>query len=255
MTENAFSQKNDAFYKEFFGARKQTILALKKLYEKEYFEDEELAKKRERMYLQEFDRLKKYFNIDKGGSVLDIGCGTGNFLSLFGEKWRKYGIEVSDFAREVARKKGIITDFELKDEFFDLIIFRGTLQHIPDPIYKVGECYYWLKKGGGLAFLATPNTNSIYYKLFNTLPFLDEPFNFLLPSDKMLKQILTNFGFEIKGFEYPYRNTPYAHPAMDIFFFLLKLLKIRKNIKFPFYRNIMECYAQKPIAQNDEAME
>lgn len=219
------------------------MLKLKKLYEKEYFEDKGQARKREKMYLQEFARLKEYFDIDRGGNVLDIGCGTGGFLSLFGAKWEKYCIEVSDFAQGIAREKGITTDFTPKPDFFDLIIFRGTLQHIPDPIYKIGECYYWLKKGGGLAFLATPNTNSIYYKLFNTLPFLDESRNFLLPSDKMLKQILTNFGFEIKGFEYPYRNTPYARPAKDIFFFLLKLLG--KDTKFPFYRNMMECYAQK----------
>jgi len=226
------------------GARRQTILRLKKLYEAEYFEDKELARKRSKMYLQEFTRLKKYLDINKGGNVLDVGCGTGDFLSLFATGWKKYGIEISDFAREIAQKKGIITDFELKDNFFDLIIFRGTIQHIPDPISKIGECYYWLKEGGFLVFLATPNTNSIYYKLFNTLPMLAERYNFLLPSDIMLRQILTNFGFKVKAFEYPYRNTPYARPTRDIFSFFLKLF-IRKDIKFPFYRNMLECYAQK----------
>ena len=197
------------------------------------------------MHLQEFTRLKKYFDIGKGGNVLDMGCGTGNFLSLFGKRWNKYGIEVSDFARGIAKKGGIITDFELKDDFFDLIIFRGTIQHIPDPISRIGECYHWLNAYGGLAFLATPNINCIYYKFFNTLPMINERYNFLLPSDKMLKQILVNFGFRIKGFEYPYINTPYACPARDILYFFFKLFKIRKDIKFPFYRNIMECYAQK----------
>ena len=237
---------DDIFFKEFFGARKETILKLKKLYEKEYFENEELAKKRKVMYLKDFSRLKKYFNLNKGGNVLDIGCGTGDFLSLFGKEWIKYGIEVSDFARAVAKEKGVITDFEIKDNCFDLIIFRGTIQHIPDPIRRIGECYYWLKKGGGIVFLATPNTNSVYYKLFNDLPMLSETRNFLLPSDIMLKQILVNFGFKIKGFEYPYLDTPYASPAKDILYFLLKLLKIKKDIKFPFYKNLMECYAEKP---------
>lgn len=236
---------DNAFFKEFFGARKETILRLKKLYKKEYFEDEELAKKRKVMYSEEFSRLKKYFNLDKGGNILDIGCGTGEFLSLFGKEWRKCGIEVSDFARAIAEEKGVITDFEIKDNFFDLIIFRGTIQHIPDPIYRIGECYYWLKKGGGIVFLATPNTNSIYYKLFNDLPMLSGTRNFLLPSDIMLKQILTNFGFKVKGIEYPYIDTPYASPVRDIFYFLLKLLRIKKDIKFPFYKNLMECYAEK----------
>lgn len=237
--------KNDLIAKKYFGARIHTLLRLKRLYEREYFEDERLAKHREKMYQQEFNSLLKYFNTEKGGNVLDIGCGTGGFLSQFGTHWIKYGIEISDFARRVAQQKGIVTNFELRDNFFDLIIFRGTLQHIPDPISKIEECYYWLKEEGGLIFLATPNTNSIYYKLFNNLPMLGESYNFLLPSDIMLKQILVNFGFKIKGLEYPYKNTPYAFPARDILLFVLKLLKIRKDVEFPFYRSVMECYAVK----------
>jgi len=248
LPTHVFKKKDgDLFFNKFFGARKQTILRLKKLYDKKYFENKELREKREKMYLQEFARIKKYFDIDKGGNVLDIGCGTGDFLSLFSKKWKKYGIEISDSAREIARKKGVIVDFELKNRFFDLIIFRGTIQHIPDPIHRIGECYYWLKDYGGLIFLATPNINSIYYKLFNTLPMLDERYNFFLPSDKILKQILNNFGFRLKKIEYPYRNTPYACFIKDLFNFLLKFFGIRKNIKFPFYKNTMECYAEKTL--------
>jgi len=71
-------------------------------------------------------------------------------------------------------------------------------------------------------------------------------YNFLLPSDLILEQILVNFGFEVLGFEYPYRGTPYARPARDMGSFVLKLLRIRKNIRFAFPRNILECYARKP---------
>lgn len=237
----------DNYYREFFGARRETVLKLEKLYGKEQYDDKKKKEQREKMYLQEFARIGKYFDIDKGGKVLDIGCGQGNFLSLFGSKWQKYGIEISDFGREQTRKRNIIVDFELKDNFFDLIIFRGTIQHIPDPIYRIGECYYWLKSDGGLVFLATPNINSIYYKLFNTLPMLVENLNFFLPSDITLKQILLNFGFRVKGIEYPYRDTPYASVGKDMVNFLLKLLRIRKNIQFPFYKNMMECYAEKII--------
>lgn len=240
-----FKTAFDLNYREFFGARKETILKLAELYPKEQYDNEKKKKQRGIMYGQEFNRLRRYFNLEKGGRVLDIGCGQGDFLALFGKNWQKYGIEISEFGREQARKKNILIDFELKDNFFDLIIFRGTIQHIPDPIYRIGQCYYWLKSGGGLAFLATPNTNCLYYKLFNTLPMLVANQNFFLPSDITLKQILLNFGFKVEGTEYPYLGTPYASPLKDIFNFLLKLLKIRKNIKVPFYKNMMECYAKK----------
>jgi SAM-dependent methyltransferase len=241
----SFSDRSDAWYEQYFGARRETIERLKGLYQEEYFSDPEMARKREIMQVLEFKNICKHFTIRPGGTVLDIGCGVGDFLLKF-EGWTKYGIELSDFARAEAEKKGIITDFELRDGMFDLIIFRGTIQHVPDPIRRIQECYYWLKDGGGIAFLATPNINSLYYKLFNTLPMLQRNANFLLPSDLILDQILENFGFKVVGFEYPYLGTPYARPVSDMVNFILKLLRISPQKKFAFYRNLLECYAIKP---------
>lgn len=238
-----------------FGVRKETLLRLEKLYGQEYFNDRHRQgnsdyhtgeQMREKMYLQEFERIKEYINgVDKGKTVLDIGSGRGEFLSLFNNKWKKYGIEISDHAANIARKKGIIVNEEPKDNFFDIIIFRGTIQHIPDPIYKISECYYWLKPGGSIIFLATPNTHSLVYRLFKNLPMIDEQLNFLLPSDKILRQTLSNFGFKDIRFEYPYIGTPYANPAKDILSFILRLVGIKRKTNFPFFKNMLECYAKK----------
>lgn len=238
-----------------FGVRKETLLHLEKLYGQEYFNDRHRQgnsdyhtgeQMREKMYLQEFERIKEYINgVDKNRTVLDIGCGRGEFLSLFDKKWKKYGIEISDYATKIAKKQGIRVNEEPKDNFFDLIIFRGTIQHIPDPIYKISECYYWLKKGGAVVFLATPNINSPIFRLFNDLPMISERLNFLLPSDKILRQILTNFGFTNIKFNYPYLNTPYANPVKDSLSFILRLIGIKRKTNFPFYKNMLECYAKK----------
>lgn len=249
-----FSQKNDNYFKEFLGARKETILRLEDLYKRDYFENEKsnneeerkVVEKRREMYKQEFARIEKYFDIKKGGNVLDIGCGEGGFLSLFPKNWKKYGVDISEYALEVAEKNGVTVDFEFKDNMFDLIIFRGTIQHIPDPISRIEKCYYWLRSNGGVVFLVTPNANSVYYKLFNTLPLLSNSRNFFIPSDITLKNILTNFGFKIKAVEYPYLKTPYARPVKDLFYFILKVLRIKKDAKVSFYKNIMEVYAEKP---------
>lgn len=243
------------YNQKLFGVRKEALLRLEGLYEKFYFEDRHSkgqedygneVKMREAMYAQELARIKKNIpDFENGGRVLDIGCGRGEFLSLFSKKWDKFGIEISDYAKEIAEKKGIKTEFNTEDNFFDLIIFRGTIQHIPDPIYKISECYFWLKKGGSVVFLATPNTHSIVYRLFNDLPMIDERLNFLLPSDKMLRQILVNFGFSEVFFYYPYLKTPYAKPVRDAWRFFLRLIGLRKKTDFPFYKNMMECYAKK----------
>ena len=61
-----FLQKKDIHsFVDFLGARKETIIRLANLYEKEYFEDGGKIKQRRIMYQQEFRRIKKYFDIAK----------------------------------------------------------------------------------------------------------------------------------------------------------------------------------------------
>ncbi len=226
---------------KYFGARLETIDRLSEMYKSNYFDDEKLKQQREVMYAQELDRLAGHVDLQSGGRILDVGCGPGKFLEKFGSQWEKYGIEVSPWARKQAEDKGVTTNFDLQDSFFDLIIFRGTWQHLPDPITKVGECYYWLKAGGKIVFLATPNVNSFYYRVF---PRPYTPVNFLVPTDAMLRQVLINFGFKIRAFEYPYLGTPYAKPLKNLFQFGLKLVGLRKA-EVPFFGKVMECYAEK----------
>ena len=239
-----------------FGVRRETLERLEKLYDESYFQNrfgegtseyKRDVEKREKMYRLELERVKKYVkNFSAGGRALDIGCGRGEFLALLGGQWEKYGIEVSDHARAIAEKNGVITDFEPQDDFFDLIIFRGTIQHIPDPVYKISECWYWLKPGGAIVFLATPNTHSLIYRLFKNLPMIGEHLNFLLPSDKVLRQTLSNFGFTDILFEYPYWHTPYARPIQDFISFFLRLFRLKKKLNFAFPGNMLEAYARKP---------
>ena len=72
---------------------------------------------------------------------------------------------------------------------------------------------------------------------------LDPRLNFILPSDTMLKQVLANLGMEILELRYPYIDSPYANLVRDHINFLLRFFGGRK--KFPFWGNMMECYARK----------
>lgn len=176
---------------------------------------------------------------------MDVGCGEGKFLSLLGDRWEKFGTEICEPAAEIARERDVITDFEFQVSYFDLIIFRGTIKAIPDPFHRIGGSYYWLKDGGWLVFLSTPNTNSPVYRQFNDLAVLNPKYDLFVPSDIMLKRILTFFGFDVVAFEYPYLGNPYENLPMDLIKFLLALLRTRRSIDFPFFRYLMECYATK----------
>lgn len=220
----------------------------KDLYDENYFRsyvrgtEDPMYEMRAQMYRQELTRI---YTFKDHGTVLDVGCGTGEFLGLFDEKqWRRYGIEISDFAREHARSRGVVFDFDHdQNEQFDLIVYRGTIQHIEDPIASIKDSIRWLKPGGLMVFLATPNTGGICYRLFQDLPMIAPKYNFILFSEIILRQVLNNLGMNVLKFEYPYLGTPYENWPRDVLKFILRLLGIHS--KFPFWGNVLECYAQK----------
>jgi 2-polyprenyl-3-methyl-5-hydroxy-6-metoxy-1,4-benzoquinol methylase len=150
------------------------------------------------MYAQEIKRLKSKFPEHmKGGAILDVGCGVGDWLCHLHGNWTKCGVEPDDYAAKQARVKGIfVGGYDYEPGSFDVIVFRGTLQHIENPFETLRKAVELLRHGGLLVFLATPNTNSPMYKRTGTLPALDPPRNWWLPSDLNLRNVLANMGFK-----------------------------------------------------------
>ncbi len=185
----------------------------------------------------------------QSGRVCDIGCSTGEFLETMAWPGERYGMEISALARSVAEGRGIRFDRSILNEknFFDLVIFRGTIQHVPFPFLYLHLAYEALRPGGCVVFLATPNANSIYYKLFNTLPMLDAPTNFYIPSDVTLSNSLRNIGFRVVEVEYPYLESPYSAPVSDHLKFIAKCL-FRTKVEFAFWKNSMNLIARKDAA-------
>lgn len=201
--------------------------------------------RRDAMYSQEVRRLCRLFPDQmQGGNILDVGCGLGSWYSHLRGEWRKYGVEPDEYAAGCAREQGVIVGgYDYEAGSFDVIVFRGTIQHIDQPFRVLRECTRILRRGGLLAFLATPNTNSLVYKLFGTLPALDPPRNWMLVSDRQMTQILTNLGYTEIQATYPYLGTPYAQPWQDAARLLASLLCGYRKFAFP--RNMMEIYAIK----------
>lgn len=204
---------------------------------------------RQKCFENERTYLLKYLgnNAFNEGNLLDVGCSTGEFISAI--KWNiknAYGMEVSDYARSHAEKKGIKFSKDLfnANNFFDLIVFRGTIQYIPNPFDYISNCFSALKTGGHIVFLATPNTNSMYFRYFKTLPFLEEHLNYLIPCDTTLSMNLKNVGFNIVNITYPYLKSPYSKPFSDHYKFIKKII-FRTKDKFAFWKSSMNLLAKK----------
>ncbi len=200
--------------------------------------------KRLESYDQEIKLIKKHTT---SGTLLDVGCSTGEFIDRLSWEGDCYGMEINDFAANFAKKRGIRFDKDLfnTSDYFDIIIFRGMAHLIDTPFLYFQKAYKALKPGGYLFFLATPNSNSPCYKVSNSLHIFKRKHTFYVPSDIWLTNACENFGFETVEKEFPYWKSPYKNFVKDHISFLLLALRISNNQKFSFWKNIMNVVFKK----------
>jgi 2-polyprenyl-3-methyl-5-hydroxy-6-metoxy-1,4-benzoquinol methylase len=96
-------------------------------------------------------------------SILDIGAGTGDFLSVAKENgWHTIGVEPSEKAKAIAKKKGVSfvgETSELENHSFDVISMWHVLEHVPNLENQIKELKRLLKPNGTL-IIAVPNFKS-----------------------------------------------------------------------------------------------
>lgn len=113
--------------------------------------------------------VKKY--TDKG-KLIDVGCGTGNFLHLAKKTgFDVWGVEISAWASEYARKKrglrvitGTLEETNFQKSFFDVATIFDVLEHVDDPLNTLKKINRILKSDGWI-FLTVPNFYRIFWRL------------------------------------------------------------------------------------------
>ena len=97
------------------------------------------------------------------GSILDIGAGTGDFLSVAkNDGWQTIGVEPSEKAKSIAKRKGLSFVKQttgLANNSFDVISMWHVLEHVPDLDKQIKELKRLLKPNGTL-LIAVPNFKS-----------------------------------------------------------------------------------------------
>jgi len=153
------------------------------LYSQDYFTEREAyffhdgvvdGSERESPHIADFraglDLIEPY--VGPPGSLLDVGCATGSFLSLAKARgWQCRGVEVSTFAAARAREStgceifcGRLSDAPFGDSTFDVITMWDLLEHLPVPLEGLQNARRLLKPSGTL-LVNTPNENSLLRKV------------------------------------------------------------------------------------------
>jgi SAM-dependent methyltransferase len=109
-------------------------------------------------------RLRKLQSTRRPGSLLDVGAGIGQFLSLARKDYSEvYGTEVSATAVGIAKEKygldlfhGSLDDLARQGKLFDNVTLFHVLEHVPDPRSMLQTCHSLLAPGGCLV-IAVPN--------------------------------------------------------------------------------------------------
>ena len=137
--------------------------------------------------------------------LLDIGCGTGDFLETASKaNWKITGVEPNTNARDIANRKTNNSVFEieylaqLNPNSFDVITLWHVLEHLPKLETHIKLLKYLLKPNGTLV-VAVPNFKSYdaqYYKSFWAA--YDVPRHLWHFSKASIKQIFKKEGLKLE---------------------------------------------------------
>jgi SAM-dependent methyltransferase len=104
--------------------------------------------------------------------LVDVGCGRGDFLKRMPDlRWNVLGIEPDATSAALAQKRGIpiigstLEEAQLQACSVDQITMQHVIEHLPDPVRTMNECFRILKQGGRLV-IYTPNNVSLGHKVF-----------------------------------------------------------------------------------------
>jgi len=118
------------------------------------------------------NRFDSLLAIIRPGQILDIGCGTGEFLAVAQKRGGDcYGVDVSRWAANYANRFlknevriGTVEDAKFPESFFDVVYSRATLEHYHNPLITMRETRRILKPGG-LAILEVPDEKHLKAKM------------------------------------------------------------------------------------------
>ena len=141
--------------------------------------------------------------------MLDIGCATGDFLSIAQENYTVEGLELSQWSAEIAKKRGFkihtCTIKELpSDAKFDIVSLWGVIEHFESPKTEVEKIYSILNPGGYVC-IWTGDIDSWLARLLGKNWWYIQGQHIQFFSKKSLNRLFSDIGFKTIAIEkYPF---------------------------------------------------
>jgi len=142
------------------------------------------------------------------GRLLDVGCGTGDFLFEVAKisGWQTLGIEPDRYACSYARRVlgidvicGTLGEASLASDAFDVVTMWNTLEHVYDPTHNLQQAYRVLRPGGFLVF-SVPVMHSLLQRWFGLYWVeWDLPRHMYIFAQQTAEGFLQKTGFSLKA--------------------------------------------------------
>lgn len=154
------------------------------------------------MRRSEVDGEIRFLGAVPQGRLLDVGCGSGQWLGSMRELgWQVEGLDFDESSLRVARQRGLdvrcgaLEEQCFPDAIFDAVTLHHVIEHVHYPVRTLTECARILKPGGTLV-VCTPNSASLGHKLFKRdWRGLEPPRHLHLFSMQSMRRILEQVAF------------------------------------------------------------
>jgi len=162
-----------------------------------------------RRWIADWGTRKRVNSVERhvrGGSILEVGCGTGLFIAglLRRGHWQVTGIEPTKYACEYARTttgatiyNNRFSEIQLPDGSFDVVAMWNVLEHVDDPSATLLQVSRLLRPQGLLVF-SVPNVESLAARVFGKYWLgWDQPRHLFLFPAPMLRPMLDQAGYDL----------------------------------------------------------
>lgn len=148
----------------------------------------------------------RHLSPSRGGRLLDVGCGNGDFVVLAKTMgWAAEGVDPDEAAIKVCRNRGIVVTHgfiedlpqEQRHLYWHAITMSHSLEHVVDPQNMLKNVFDMLAPGGTL-WIGLPNPEAIGARFYGLdWESYDVPRHLTLPAIDILKKVCLDAGFEL----------------------------------------------------------